>query len=549
MSILEAKGKVVSTLFGVMMILASLDYVAGATPITWRYIAPAFLARSANGTPAVAEGVEPALSHHGSPFGDALSNRNAAGTATSVPMTANAALVPAFPEAEGWGATALNECRSKPIQVLSVTNTNSEGAGSLTQAVQNVRSDHFTFIIFRTGGRILAPRIRLEAGCVYIAGQTAPGDGVAIEGRSTALSFRGYGRNTTDVVIRYVRFRGTHGKTRNNLIIARGERIVLDHISFSWTDNYLLALIRYGDSAWSGPISDVSVQNSILSEVFAEHPTAFVVGSNNALKTAPSIGMKNVSIQRNLMAHNSHRNPMVAADNALVVNNVVYNWRQGAGMMNRRGKVDWVNNYAKPGPMTRSASRHIVNPYCNDEFDGNFSIYAVGNTGPTTDVATGDNWSGASRQVACYYDSGTSPGAEVPQRWRRDSPQPWASTAFPIRPLPAAAAYDAVLKDVGANARLSCDGRWVSTVDAVDARVISETMNGTGVSRPPRDEHAVGGWPTYGEGTPCADADNDGLPDEWEERFFGCAACTDPAGVGEDGYLVMEHYLNGTSPR
>jgi hypothetical protein len=105
------------------------------------------------------------------------------------------------------------------------------------------------------------------------------------------------------------------------------------------------------------------------------------------------------------------------------------------------------------------------------------------------------------------------------------------------------------LDDVGANARLSCDGRWVSAIDPVDARVIAEIRAGTGTSEPPSNENAVGGWPSYSSGTPCADSDGDGLPDEWEKRYFGCTTCADPAAVGRDGYLVMEHYLNGTDPR
>jgi hypothetical protein len=299
---------------------------------------------------------------------------------------------------------------------------------------------------------------------------------------------------------------------------------------------------------WSAPIADISVQNSILSEVFADHPTAFVVGSNNQLKPDESIDLTNVSIQRNLLAHNSHRNPMVGSDNALIINNVIYNWRLGAGMMNRRGEADWVNNYLKAGPMTRPGHGWVVNAYC-DEMGGDFSIYVSGNAGPDNEDARGSSWSGASRQVACYRRTGAYPGAEVPVTWRRDTPQPWADAAFPVRALPAVAAFERVLENVGANARLTCDGSWVPAVDPVDARIIAEVRNGTGPSRPPRNERVAGGWPDYAEGVPCTDTDGDGLPDAWEARFFGCATCADPAAVGRGGYLVIEHYLNGTDPR
>jgi hypothetical protein len=58
----------------------------------------------------------------------------------------------------------------------------------------------------------------------------------------------------------------------------------------------------------------------------------------------------------------------------------------------------------------------------------------------------------------------------------------------------------------------------------------------------------VGGYPSYATGVPCQDADRDGLPDAWEQRFFQCETCADRAAVGRKGYLVIEHYLNGTKP-
>jgi hypothetical protein len=454
-------------------------------------------------------------------------------------------LLPAFPGADGWGATALNECRSKPVEVLTVTNTDTEGPGSFDWAINEASSDHFTFIVFRTGGTVVTPGggSRLNADCVYIAGQTAPGGGIAVEGRGIGFWVRGPGDNISDVVIRYIRFRGRPGQTRNNFIVAKGERIVLDHLSFSSADDHLMSIMRYSGSGTSAPVRDLSLQNSIFSDATADHPTGFALGSDGAFKDAPFIDMTNISIQRNLFAHNSHRNPMSAADNALIVNNVMYNWRLGIGMMNRRGKVDWVNNYAKEGPRSRFRYSYIVNPYCDDEYSGHgFDIYAAGNIGPRSDDPDGDNWTGPTRQVACYNKTGGEPGHPVPSSWRRDEPQNWANVPFPVSLLTAHEAYDAVLDDVGANARLDCDGRFVSAADGEDTRVTSDVQAAIRTAPVAYDGYA------YSEGTPCRDADGDGLPDAWEEHFFGCATCADPAEVGRDGYLVIEHYLNGTDP-
>jgi hypothetical protein len=460
--------------------------------------------------------------------------------------------IPAFPGAEGWGATALTRCRSRPMRVLTVTNTRSTGPGSLDAALNSISDDRFNFILFRTGGRIVTPpgeNLRLRSGCVYIAGQTAPGGGIAIEGRGAAFWFRGP-VEITDVVMRYLRFRGRSGLTSDNLIIARGERIVLDHLSLSWADNYVLALLRYGERDWSGPIRDVSLQNSIVAEAFAAHPTGLHIASNEVLRFAPTIGLTNLSLHRNLMANNSHRNPNTGADNILLANNVIYNWNQGALQMQLRGLADFVNNYGKAGPMTHPRYRYLVNPNCDPAANAvDFSIYAAGNVGPMSADADGDNWTGSTRQVACYYDTAGEPGHEVPSRWRRDTPQPWASIPFPVRLLPAPTAFDAVLNDVGANASLACDGSWRPASDPVDRRIIREARTGTGPADPPVDETALGGYPDYSSGVPCPDDDQDGLPNDWEQRFFACATCAEPAAIASNGYLVIEHYLNGTDPR
>ena len=52
-------------------------------------------------------------------------------------------------------------------------------------------------------------------------------------------------------------------------------------------------------------------------------------------------------------------------------------------------------------------------------------------------------------------------------------------------------------------------------------------------------------------GTPCADGDVDGMPDQWESLHG-----LDPANAGDawadpdgDGYWNLEEYLNGTTPQ
>lgn len=454
-------------------------------------------------------------------------------------------LIPAFPGAEGWGATALNECRSKPLEVLAVTNTDTGGRGSFDQALNDARSDRFTVIVFRTGGVYRAPSesARLNASCVYIAGQTAPGGGFVVRG--PGLWLRGSGDNITDVVIRYLRFRA--GSTHIN--ISKGGRLVLDHLSTGQARNHALTISRY-PWGWEHEISDVSIQNTILSEALARHPTAFNIGAQDPYRWDPQIGITNLSIHKNLFAHNSHRNPASSADNALIANNVLYNWNQGTIQLRHRGLNDVINNFGKEGPMTKRGSspdyRYMVNPHCEEDLEEvQHSIYAAGNVGPLSSDPNGDNWSGSTRQVACYYKGGGEPGASVPDRWRRDTPQAWATIPFPVALQSASQAYEGVLRNAGANAALTCEGEWVPARDAIDARVLAEVDNRQGVDTPRESAESLSGYRT---GTPCPDEDSDGLPDAWESRFFGCASCADPASIGLDGYLLIEHYLNGTDP-
>lgn len=465
----------------------------------------------------------------------------------SPPPSPSHGMIRAFPGAEGWGATALNESRGLPLRVHFVTSREATGSGTLKEAIESTSDDHYDVIIFRTGGAFTTVQpdgIRLNSSHVYIAGQTAPGDGVALVGDNgdATISFRGHGENISDVVLRFVRIHAP----RTGVSINKGDRIVLDHLSVIWGRRYLLNMLRY-EHEWSHPISNVSVQNSLFAEALSVHPTAVVIGASTALKPDGTVENTNVSLHRNLFASNDRRNPQMGTDNSLLANNVVYNWRLGAFQAARRGVHDFVSNVGKAGPMGRSDHIYTVNPHCNHP-DPDYSIYAAGNIGPASNDSGGDNWQGSARQVACYHGSqpdGEPHGAEAPEKWKRSQAQEWATIPFPVEIVPAAEAYDLVLGDVGASARLTCDGNWVAAVDAVDARIISDTKGGRGPSSAPE---AAGSSPVYTPGAPCPDTDGDGLPDAWEERFFQCTTCAAPGDIGRDGYLRIEHYLNGTRP-
>lgn len=459
------------------------------------------------------------------------------------PPTWNGPL-PAFPEAEGWGATALQSCRSRPLNVIKVTSLADSGPGTLRQAFASIDGSKFNIIIFRVSGYItLSSRIDVSgANCVYVAGQTAPGDGITIRG-ANGIRFV---KNNRDVVIRHLRFRlGYRGDNLGHVgvYVNEGRRFVLDHLSVSWTtDKLVIVSSRAPDS-----VVDITIQRSILSEVLAHHPTALQL-TGEPRENPPN---DRISVHRNLLASNSHRNPALGSRNVQFVNNVVYNWNQGASQTSspyNLARADFVNNFYRTGPMTDPRYSYEITANC-ESTPGLISYYVAGNVGPhnSDPKATPEDQWVKSRVTACYYKSGGSDGAAIPSslKVRRDSRLARPSMFEPVV-LDAVRARDDVLADVGANRRLTCEGTWTSIQDAVDLRILSEYRNGGGVKKPPTTENDVGGFPSLRGGSACADSDGDGLPDAWEARYPKAA---DPRGDADgDGYTNIEEYLNGTRP-
>jgi pectate lyase len=475
---------------------------------------------------------------------------DASGTAS---LTVNAPAAPpppgglirAFPGAEGWGATALNDCRDLPLVVHKVTNTNNSGAGSLRDVLENqVHGGRFDVVVFTTGGTIsLNSTIVTNTSCLYVAGQTAPGDGIMIRSAGSDISqllrvvtsdFRG------DIVVRFLRFRhgfpsGESGGGLGAIGTGGGHDIIFDHISASWAGGSgHIQINRTGDMR---PTVRTSMQNSIAAEGIYNRGMQY-----NATYGA---GFYEHSFHRNLIATMGQRTPTAQAGDAQVstqrgvevVNNVLYNvvnrWTEGK----RTHVMDYVKNYIDYGPHRNWERRRGGRWwYANANEPG--SLYVDGNEIVNGNF-TGTDWT-------WWRDEN---GVLLPDNLRRFTRL--ATAPFPITEMTATNARQWVLDNVGASRRLDCAGNWVWNRDEVDERIVRYVRDRRGPESAFQSsvEELHGGWPQTVQGTPCPDTDADGLPDAWEERFFGCATCADPAAVGRDGYLVMEHYLNGTNPR
>ena len=99
----------------------------------------------------------------------------------------------AFPGAEGWGAASKGGRGGK---VIKVTNLNASGPGSLAEACA---ADGPRIVVFEVSG-VIRGNIRITRPYITIAGQTAPGAGITVEG---VVSSYDYGVH--DIIIRQLR--------------------------------------------------------------------------------------------------------------------------------------------------------------------------------------------------------------------------------------------------------------------------------------------------------------------------------------------------------
>lgn len=456
-------------------------------------------------------------------------------------------VLPAFPGAEGWGATALNACRSLPLRVHQVTNTNNFGTGTLRDILESqVSSSTYDVVVFRTGGTINnAGSIITKAACIYIAGQTAPGDGFAINGMLRV-------NNETivhDVVIRYLRLRGG-----NQGLMLQGQggarRIVFDHNSTSWGTGSGANIIAYrqGGIDTRPANREISITRNITAENASSGGRGMAVGGNPT--TEGGRHMLEVTVAWNLFHSNNQRNPEYDSGSPQdsetrgmeVINNLMHNWASGMLSMEEHVVTDIVNNYARHGPwgsgwgffrrrMCPGVGHGLPCP--ESDWGPPVSVYVAGN------IIEGRNFSSDWNMIRQLHNT----GAELPAEYQRFSRM--TQPPFPVAVLPASAVEADVLADVGANRLLNADGTWRGALDAADARFISEVQNHQGMTS---IMSSVPPMPPLAPGTPPSDVDGDGLPDAWETRFFGSATGAQPGAVTASGYLVIEHYLNGTNP-
>ncbi|WP_243635907.1 pectate lyase family protein [Hymenobacter edaphi] len=458
-----------------------------------------------------------------------------AALALLAPAVPAAAQQLAFPGAEGAGRFTRGGRGSAtaPTTVFEVTSLLDDGQpGSLRHALTAPAAART--VVFRVAGTIhLAAPLTIGRDNTTIAGQTAPGEGIC-------LADYPVGVKANNVVVRFIRCRMGDKNQNQGMVDGAGgddafssigkKNLIIDHCSVSWSTDEVLSFYN-GDS--------LTLQWNLISEPlnysyhfergdkdFEHHGYGGIWGGQHA------------SFHHNLLAHCNSRTPRFNGsrqakqngwENCELRHNVFYNWGENNVYGGEGGNYNVVGNYYRYGPSTKETVRYrVLNPYKSATLPFG-KYYVAGNYVDGSPERTADNWKGVDLQ-----------GGGDRAQARADQP-------FDLGPVPAQTAqqaYEAVLRGAGAVRPHR---------DTLDERVVRQVRQRTGRlvdvqgGYPHGTPYAVSqkAWPALKTAPAPADADHDGMPDDWEtKRRLNPQDAADRAKVGTDGYTMLEAYLN-----
>ena len=457
-----------------------------------------------------------------------------------MPVCQAATKVPAFPEAEGFGASTSGGRHGQVLLVTTLEDYHPQRGkpipGSLRWACTMPGP---RIVIFRVSGTILLKdKLVVTEPFITIAGQSAPGDGICLRNCSMAIGDAEH--PVRDVVVRYLRLRpGPDGPQHYNdvdaLSIEHANNVIVDHCSLSWDVDETLTI----KAAWWNThgkeyyqaTHDITVQYCIISESLSRSRHAAHVKRGEIGEHSKSLmvdgGANRVTLHHNLVMHGNMRNPLFPCegDKPVIVdfvNNVIYNFGVNGGRSHRKTNhqvdMNFVGNWYIMGPNSKRV------PSLVHEVDTR--VYARGNIGPVRTEPGMDEYAG------------------IQWRGRRKRSGLKAQERFDVAPevthQSCKEACNLILQHAGAS---------LPKRDAVDQRLVKELMERKGsIIDHPKE---VGGWPELKSTAAPQDRDRDGMPDEWERKHE--LDPTDPddhrADADGDGYTNIEEWLNGTLPR
>jgi hypothetical protein len=409
----------------------------------------------------------------------------------------------AFPDAVGFGAGASG---GRGGIIIKVTNLNDSGSGSFRAALETIGP---RIIVFDVAGTIqLNSNLRVPRGNgnVTIAGQTAPGGGIALA--RAGLTIIG-----SNVIVRGLIIRpgdssqGSEPSNRDAIQIENSDgsgvrNVIIDRNSLTWAVDETL-------TTWHPGVQNITISNNIIAEGlnYSIHPD--YPNDRHSMGLLLGTGTSRVTVYANLISNINERNPQTYADQLEFINNVVYNRRNTLMRVRNQGGVkrtNIINNVFMRGP-SWNGSWPVIMIQSKDNADGT-TVYMSGN------------------------DIGAYPTLSSTSAYIIRTPA-FAGTG--ITPMPPADAKQWVVGNVGARP-------W--NRDAVDARLVNQIVTNSGgamIDSPSQ----VGGYPIL-RGTAPVDSDGDGMPDAWEiQRGLNPNAASDAhLDRNGDGFTNIEEYIN-----
>jgi Pectate lyase len=429
---------------------------------------------------------------------------------------------PAFPGAEGYGCQTSH---ARGRAVFHVTRLDDEDKmqevkylkpGQFRYALARASVSGGGYIVFDVAGTIQLKRAALIPSNTYIAGQSAPGGGIAIEGGKLAIGSL-KDRPTHDVLVRHLRYRGRspRGSDAFNIAGAGTKNIVLDHVSVSFfqdgavditegATDVTLQWCHFGDASDSG-----------TSEHYHGEPHLIAKGANR------------VSIHHNLYTHVHSRAPWVTnetrEDECRIEfsNNVIYDYRKYPSRFQApKGVANVVGNLYVPGAFTHgdgSGQRPVV--IGDNAFrvflQDNLALSGLGhdNKRPDGKVFKGNDQHvqrGNPAIIVGCRQTATQPETDLMGDGKQRGSIPgvfeFATKRFDTLP---AITYAPVKENLNEVCR--CFGALPR--DHTDRRILTELLTNSGGWKLeiPLDVNEYAG-------TPREDADGDGMADAWEKQ-------------------------------
>ncbi|MEO8359183.1 MAG: right-handed parallel beta-helix repeat-containing protein [Vicinamibacteria bacterium] len=233
-------------------------------------------------------------------------------------------------------------------KVAKVTNLLSEGPGSLRAALAQKGP---RLVVFEVGGVIdlKGVSLRIEEPQVFVAGETAPAPGMTLIRGSLIIE-------TDHVIVRHLAVRPGDGRPKpddpwepDGITIVRRSvpvhDVLIQNCSATWAVDENMSASGPRDVRSAAGVDatshDVAFRNNLMGEALLNSTHAKGAHSMGLLIHD---GIRNVTIDGNLFAHNRERNPRLKGGvTGSVVNNVIYNWGSAAIGVGSKGNLEMLD--------------------------------------------------------------------------------------------------------------------------------------------------------------------------------------------------------------